>query len=426
MKKMISVILALALALCFAVPAASADEAAFLGEPFPDFTAEDTEGNTFTLSEALKSHDAVLINFWATWCPPCENEFPFLQALWEKYGGRVAFIALSVDDGDTVEKIASYRESRGLTFPMGRDEGGEVYSFLNIGSIPDTVIVDRFGSAVFFHNGMFFSAAEAERCLAAFLGEGYTQSTVLTEIPQDTSTRAYPVSAKRAVYVENENAKPVYFWFNGNEDPLVCYIVPDGTAHLRLELAAADDPGRIVYNDLWGALRYAEDLLDPDRGAYIHDQVLEGIYDGVTCHFNYGYLVNMDLGGLDPDIVEYYVIADEAYIGEVEADLRSMGAEDIRWEIGEPVQAGNGPQAYILHVVDQENAPVPEVFVNFCTDVSCVPLESDENGLIVFSGAPDVYHVQVVDIPDGYSCDDDFEMYTGRNYGEWMLRIRKD
>ena len=82
--------------------------------------------------------------------------------------------------------------------------------------------------------------------------------------------------------------------------------------------------------------------------------------------------------------------------------------------------------AYIIHVLDQNGDPVPEVCVNFCTDTACVPCESDENGTIVYTGKPDVYHVQIIDYPEGYSCDESFEMYTPETYGEWVLRLTKD
>ena len=92
-------------ALCAGTASAEAKNADILGKPFPDFTATDSEGNTFTLSEALKDHEAVLINFWATWCGPCRNEFPYLNEAYGKYRDRVAFIALSTDPNDTIEKI---------------------------------------------------------------------------------------------------------------------------------------------------------------------------------------------------------------------------------------------------------------------------------------------------------------------------------
>ena len=64
--------------------------------------------------------------------------------------------------------------------------------------------------------------------------------------------------------------------------------------------------------------------------------------------------------------------------------------------------------------------------VNFCTDSACVPKESDEDGLITFTGEPYACHVRIIDVPDGYSYDENYEMYTPREYGEWVLRVQKD
>ena len=63
---------------------------------------------------------------------------------------------------------------------------------------------------------------------------------------------------------------------------------------------------------------------------------------------------------------------------------------------------------------------------NFCTDTACSLTQSDENGIISFDGAPDVYHIQLLKAPEGYSFDSGFELYTERTYGEWLLRISKD
>ena len=143
MKKLIILILTI-LVLCLGT--ASADTGMTLGEPFMDFTATDTEGNTFTLSEALKDHEAVLLNIWATWCGPCQGEFPDLEKAYQKYKDKVAFIALSYDDNDTIEKIAAFRDEYQLTFPMGRDEGSALYNYVAQYGVPTTVVIDRFGN----------------------------------------------------------------------------------------------------------------------------------------------------------------------------------------------------------------------------------------------------------------------------------------
>ena len=83
-------------------------------------------------------------------------------------------------------------------------------------------------------------------------------------------------------------------------------------------------------------------------------------------------------------------------------------------------------RTYILHVTDQNQDPVPEAYINFCTDQLCVPVASDENGTAVFDGDPGVYHVQLFKVPEGYSFDQDFELNVGPEYGEWEIRVNKD
>ena len=420
MKKIIIVLLIMALAL--AAGSAAAEESELLGKPFEDFTATDTEGNTFTLSEALKDHEAVLINLWATWCGPCQNEMPYLENLWKTYGDRVAMIALSSDPEDTTEKITAFREEFGITFPMGRDENRALAGRLNAPGIPDTVIVDRFGNVGFYRVGTFFTYEDLERTVTVFLGDGYTETRILTDIPKDSSTRAFPVSAKRAVYVENENAKKVLFHFDEDEgEPLVCYIVPEDKARIRIGITAADDPDTMLYGDIWADSLEVSKLLDPQRNEYVYEQAVQGEADGVAYHYGYGILMDM----MNGDTIEIILTPDEQYLEEITQSLAASNLHNITWEYAEE-EKGSELQAYFIHVVDQYDDPVTGAMVNFCTDTACVPSESDENGLITFDGAPDKYHVQLIDLPEGYSSDEDFEMYTGAEYGEWVLRVKKD
>ena len=141
MKRLTALFLALALAaLCLA--GALADAGGMKGKTWPDFSVKTVDGGTFTLSESLKTHDLVVINFWATWCPPCNYEFPFLEQAWERYADRVDVIALSVEEGDSNQKIKQFAAENGLRFPMGRDEKN-MYDKTGAEGIPTTVIVDR-------------------------------------------------------------------------------------------------------------------------------------------------------------------------------------------------------------------------------------------------------------------------------------------
>ena len=413
------VIVLLALALCFG--AAAEEDGGLLGKPFEDFTAVDTEGNPFVLSEALKDHDAVLINIWATWCNPCRMDMPFLNEAYAQYGDRVAFIALSCEETDTLEKIEAYRQELGLRFPMGRDEGGEVYRALGAGPIPATVVVDRFGNAAFFHIGSFISAGEVMRVLDAFLGDGYAETAVLTGIPRDSSTRAFPAADRRMIHVENESAECVLFSVAGNPEPQPVYLIHDDVAHLRLELSASDDPAEVTYYSL-NRIRAAQDLLDADRNAYFVDEPMPDKRTGE--YYAYACLTGGESD--DAGACAVYLLSGDEYLETLAEEMRSWGY-DVTWEYAEPEPAAqDAAQAYRLHIVDQFGDPVPGAAVNFCTDTACVLRQSDEDGTISFDGAPDDYHVRLLKVPEGYSFDPDFELYTGRDYGEWRLRVRRD
>ena len=144
-------------------------------------------------------------------------------------------------------------------------------------------------------------------------------------------------------------------------------------------------------------------------------------------HFTGVFLLD---GASGQEYAGVYLISGDEYIDEL-ADTMTAWGYTITWEYAEPgtvetAEAAAPLTAYILHVIDQNGDPVPGMMVNFCTDTACVMVRADENGTIVFDGAPDVYHVQMLKAPGGYSFDADFEMYTDSVYGEWALRIRKD
>jgi len=431
MKRLTAVLLALALLLSIMLLAgiASAEEKDndILGKPFPDFTVTDTEGNTFNLSEALKDHEAVLINFWATWCKPCALEFPFLNEAYKEYGSRVAFISLSTEPKDTVEKIAKYRKESGIDFPMGRDEDLSLYNYLGgKDSVPKTVVVDRFGNTVFVHTGMLKKAQEVERVLDPLLGDGYKETTVLDGIPAEDSTRTFPVYAARAIYPESGNYRKVNFHLaNLPTQTITGYIVPEDSVRLRIEIAADDAVNEMLYGGEDYNIKDVVDLLDPEANVYVYEQKIPD----VTAEEPYidAALFNGKTVSEFTDYYRVFLFRDESCISKVLDILNDVDLGEATWEYAdEDEKAENGPKAYILHVVDQNNNPVGEVTVNFCTDQACTPSESDEKGLITFEGEPQKYHVQIINVPEGYSYDEDFEMYTTPAYGEWTLRIRKD
>ena len=187
MKKHAFFLSALILALCLAALPACA-EGYTLGEPMADFSAETITGETFTLSEALKEKDLVLINLWATWCGPCRMEFPFMEEAWQAYQDRVAIIALSVEPNDTVEKLTAFAEENSLTFPIAREEKlgfGALYAYEGI---PTTLIVDRFGNLVFREVGAQTSASAFTNLFDYYLRDDYAESQVLEGTPPHLPT----------------------------------------------------------------------------------------------------------------------------------------------------------------------------------------------------------------------------------------------
>lgn len=127
-----------------------------IGAVAPDFTFPTTDGQTVQLSSFRGQ--PVLINFWATWCPPCRAEMDHLQAAFEEKGNEVKFIGVNLkEDRETVQEFA---EEFGLTFTMALDTGGESSDTYNIKGIPTTVVVDERGVIRYTKLGPFQSKEE--------------------------------------------------------------------------------------------------------------------------------------------------------------------------------------------------------------------------------------------------------------------------
>ena len=96
------------------------------GQKAPNFEVQMFDGSTVKLSD-LKGK-VVLLNFWATWCPPCRAELARVEKdIIEKFKGQ-DFVFLPVSRGEKRETVAAFREKMGYTFPMGLDPDGLVYA----------------------------------------------------------------------------------------------------------------------------------------------------------------------------------------------------------------------------------------------------------------------------------------------------------
>jgi peroxiredoxin len=109
-----------------------------------DFTLTDLDGKTW----ALKSLQGkvVLINFWATWCPPCRKEMPDLDTLYQRFKGQ-GLVILAISD-EEADKVKPYLAERKATFPILLDPGRKVNELFRIHGIPKSFVYDRNGKLV--------------------------------------------------------------------------------------------------------------------------------------------------------------------------------------------------------------------------------------------------------------------------------------
>ena len=135
----------------------------------PDFTVLDKDGNTVRLSD--KFGKPVVINFWATWCPPCKQELPDFDKLCKEYGDRVVFMMVNLTDGyrDTVDGTKRFVSGKGYTFPVYFDTKDNAASAYNVSSIPQTTFIDAKGNIYTTRIGAM-SEATLRSYLNALLG----------------------------------------------------------------------------------------------------------------------------------------------------------------------------------------------------------------------------------------------------------------
>lgn len=109
----------------------------------PDFTLSDVNGQQVTLSELRGK--PVFINFWASWCPPCKEEMPYIQEAYTKYKDEVVFLGVNVTPGDSIEKATKFMDENGYDMPVIFDLDGEVSQLYRANSIPTSFFIDKEG-----------------------------------------------------------------------------------------------------------------------------------------------------------------------------------------------------------------------------------------------------------------------------------------
>jgi thiol-disulfide isomerase/thioredoxin len=112
--------------------------------PAPDLTLTDVQGVSRSLADYRGQ--VVLVNLWATWCPPCKEEMPVLQSFYDKYKEK-GFVILAIDDGDPTADVLQFVKDYELTFPVWLDPTYQATDHaFHAPGLPTSFVIDRSGT----------------------------------------------------------------------------------------------------------------------------------------------------------------------------------------------------------------------------------------------------------------------------------------
>ena len=117
-----------------------------IGKSAPDFELTKLDGTNVKLSD-LKGKK-VILNFWATWCGPCQQEMPDMEAFYKKHKDNVEILAINYtpsEKGGGVEKVSNFAKEKGITFPILLDKNIDVTTAYKVITIPTSYFIDTKG-----------------------------------------------------------------------------------------------------------------------------------------------------------------------------------------------------------------------------------------------------------------------------------------
>lgn len=130
------------------VASVGAPPSATSGDALPDLELATLEPYREAWGDALRLRDLaartpLVVNFWASWCPPCRREAPLLEAAWQKYQGRVQFVGINLRDQE--DAALAFIQEFGQSFPSGADPRGEAAIAFGLVGVPTTYFVAQGG-----------------------------------------------------------------------------------------------------------------------------------------------------------------------------------------------------------------------------------------------------------------------------------------
>jgi len=129
-----------------------------VGSPAPEFTLTLYDGQTVSL-QSLKGK-TVLLNFWASWCGPCEQEAGHLQSAWQTYAGRDDVVFIGPAYADTEKNARTFLSKHAITYLNGADRGSKISDLYRVRGVPETFIINADGNLAAIKIGPFNSASE--------------------------------------------------------------------------------------------------------------------------------------------------------------------------------------------------------------------------------------------------------------------------
>lgn len=137
------------------------------GEAAPNFSLTTFEGDE--IGAADMQGKIIVLNFWASWCKPCEQEAADLQTAWEMYEGSGEVLFLGVDYVDTQIEASKYLEKFAITYPNGADLGTRISQAFRIRGVPETYFIDQQGNLAYVKIGPFTSLNEITKIIDGLL-----------------------------------------------------------------------------------------------------------------------------------------------------------------------------------------------------------------------------------------------------------------
>ncbi|MBQ8004394.1 MAG: TlpA family protein disulfide reductase [Oscillospiraceae bacterium] len=119
----------------------------------PDFEVVDGNGNKVSLSSFFGK--PVVLNFWASWCPPCKAEMPDFEEAYKEFGSSVNFVMINSTGGrETLDTAKAFLKDTGYTFPVYFDTQYSAAMAYGVNSLPMTFFIDKDGNLVTYANSM--------------------------------------------------------------------------------------------------------------------------------------------------------------------------------------------------------------------------------------------------------------------------------